>query len=763
MAVLAERHEKARAWTAAVREALEDSADRHGADPDLLLDIDTPEGLAFVKESNLAELGEVDVDDEDPDDFAAAVEAAAVAWVAEHPELRVTESTDEVEQVDTIQGRVLEAKGTASDGGRVFRVQILGYGVSKNGNRYTESVMRTAAPKYEGAKAYNHHRSPAELQSSTLDGLVGHYRNVEATSDGLYGDLCLLPSAKHTAEALDATIANQAAGMPPLVGISHDVMANFKPHTSVGGRRVREAVSITAVQSADVVADPSAGGKAVHAVESTNLQESEVQATDQLAAVLQTLTPEQLAAAGLSRSGTPTTEATYPSERVVENSRTTEAGVLSKSSTLGRLVIKDKAEQSGIDVRIVEAAIVTDRFTEADVDAWISTYKATLAPVERAGLEPRNAVQVTREAIDKRKNALDLMFQGDFQRGYHSFRQAFTDFTGRMPRAFDEDFNRIMLRESFGSGFNSTRITEAMDSTTWAQALGDSVARQMIREYTLDNLNTWRKVVRIVPVQDFRTQRRVHLGGYGTLPTVTEGSPYQPLTSPGDEEATYAIAKRGGTEDVTLEMIANDDVRAISRIPGKLGRAAARTLYEYVWAFFSGNATYTGDSTAWFHSNHTNTDTSAGLSQTTLSTGRRKMIEQTAYGDTSEVLGIGPKYLIVPPELEELAFQLTQSRVAIPSTAAGPSDTPNIHSAMGLEYIMVPSFTDANDWFLLADPNDVPSIELGFYQGREEPELFTQSDQSVGSMFDSDRWTMKIRHIYNGTLEDFRGGYRGQG
>jgi len=766
--------EAAQEWRDAVDEAVREAADIHGVDPDLLLDVAFDEDTGEPVGEGVEFLSTLDaLVDADPtgDAFGRAVEAAVALFASEHPELRVTEA-DESEDVETIHGRVLEAKGTGNDGGRVYRVQILKYGTSKNGNRYLESVMRNAAPLYEGAKAFDHHRTQAELQSSTLQGLVGTYRNVEATGDGLYGDLHLMPSQAHVAEALDQTIANQAAGLAPSVGISHDVMANFRAPTQVGGKRVREATAITAVQSADVVADPSAGGRAERQLESTQttpsgaeqVQESEVQASAQLAAVLQTLSPEQraraLEAAGLGPDGV--TESTYPSERVVENTRTTEAGTFSKASTIGRLVLKDKAEQANIDHRIVEAA-VGDRFTEADIDNWVSAYKAALAPAERVGLEPRNPVIVTREAVDKRKNALDLMFQGDFQRGYHSFRQAFVDFTGRAPRAFDEDFNRVMLRESYGTGFNSTRTTESMDSTTWAQALGDSVTRQMIREYTLDNLNTWRKVVRIVPVQDFRTQRRIHLGGYGTLPTVLEGGPYQPLTSPGDEEATYAVAKRGGTEDVTLEMIANDDVRSISRIPGKLGRAAARTLYEYVWAFFSGNATYTGDSTAWFHTNHTNTDTSAGLSQTTLSTGRRKMIEQTAYGDTTEVLGIGPKYLIVPPELEELAYQLTQSRVAIPSTPAGPTDTPNIHSAMGLEYILVPSFTDANDWFLLADPNDVPSIELGFYQGREEPELFTQNDQATGSMFDSDRVLWKIRHIYNGTLEDFRGGYRGVG
>jgi hypothetical protein len=54
-----------------------------------------------------------------------------------------------------------------------------------------------------------------------------------------------------------------------------------------------------------------------------------------------------------------------------------------------------------------------------------------------------------------------------------------------------------------------------------------------------------------------------------------------------------------------------------------------------------------------------------------------------------------------------------------------------------------------------------PLIEMGFYQGRVDPELFTQSDPNNGSMFNNDTITYKIRHIYAGTPLEHRGFYRG--
>lgn len=751
------------AWTEAVQDALRESADRHGADPDALLDT----------ESFVESLDPLTESDYTADSFARAVEALALAYVADHPEARTTEAV-ETETVRT-QGRVMEAKGTAPDGGRIYRVEILRYGDSKNGNRYTEAVMRRDAHRYEGAKAYDHHRTAEELRSSTLSGLVGSYRNVEATDTALEADLYLLPGATHTAEALDASLMAQAASLPPLVGISHDVMAQFKPATS-GGKRVREAVAITAVQSADVVADPSAGGKAVRVVQggiettpegAEQTQESTVQTEDLLAA-MQSLTPEQLAAAGLSRTSTPTIESVTPPVRTVESQRTTEGG-LDKTSWMAQAMIRDKAKAAGVE-NVTESITqaMPEQVTEADVDAYIANLKSTQALIERGQLTPTVTTQVVRESMDKKIAALDAFFAGDFMNGYRSFKSAFKDITGfRESFLGDEDLNRRIIRESFGIGYDSgLRTTESADTSTWAQLLGDSVTRRVVAEYSTPTLQTWRTIVSdIQPVEDFRTQRVGRMGGYGTLPAVLEGGPYQPLTTPADEEATYAITKRGGTEDLTLETVANDDRRWISKIPARLGRAAAQTLYRFVWdMLISGNGvTCTYDSTVLFHTNHANTDTSAALSQTNVGVGRRKMRDQAAYGDTSEILGLQPKYLVVPNELEELAFQLCNSAVAVPATAAGPSDTPNINSAQGLTPILVPYWTDENDWILVADPNMVPTLEIGFYQGREAPEIFTQSDPNAGSVFNSDTFTWKIRHIYSGTALDHRGFYRGQG
>ncbi|GAB3429846.1 phage major capsid protein [Actinophytocola sediminis] len=666
--------------------------------------------------------------------------------------------------------RVLEAKGTDASGARIFRVRIIAYGDSKNGRRYPESVLREAAHLYEGAKAFDHHRGEVEMTSGTIQGLVGYYGDVTAEAQGLEANLTLLPSATHAAEALDAALALE--GADPLVGISHDAYALFRPIREAG-LHLQEATQITSVNSADIVAHPAAGGQATRVVAGgvdTNpagesagqsTKESEVPPTkEEILAVLREATDGELAAVGLAR---PTTEGAPAGESTKEGTPaggvpmpTTET-LEPKGSFLARMLIRSKVEEADLPATMVESitAALPDRISESLVDAQIASLKSAVAGLERAGLTAPATAKVTKEATEKKVGALDAFWAGNYREGYRSLKHAFQDFTGRR-FAFDEDDNKVILRESIGR-FDSgdRRSTESLESGSWDQALGDSIHRRMIALYSQPSLQTWRQIVSdIVPVNDFRDQKRERIGGYGVLPEVNQGAPYQPLTSPTDEEALYRVIKRGGTEDLTLEMIANDDIGAVRQIPRLLGLAAAITLYRFVWDILVTNAATSYDNTALFHANHNNTATTA-LSQTALDAAWVRMRQQAGYGDTKNVLSLEPKTLIVPTTMGPLGYQLTQSAVAIPSSGNDPADRPNMYRGMSL--IVIDYWTDQNDWFLAADPAMCPTIEVGFYQGREDPELFTQSDPAVGSMFDADKVTYKIRHIYHGTPVEHRG------
>lgn len=686
--------------------------------------------------------------------------------------VKVERRTTYEEVRESLAGRLIEARAADADGSRVFHCQIIEAGDSLNGRRYPLGVIHAAAGLYEGAKAFDHHRAQQAFTTGSIGGLVGWWRGVEKVADGLQGDLVLLPSATHVAEALDASLAAQRSGLAPVVGISHDVLANFRV---VQG--VQEATQIVSVLSADVVADPAAGGRAVRMVAggladgpSASPNSPEKEHPDMsLAEMLAKATDEEKAALRAELLGdAPATTDTPDTPPVVEEQPAEgELVGAARESLTVRLLVREAMTAVKLDDRHAESvtALLPERVTEADIDRAVRTVTATVQRVtegeERAGLTPSatQRIRVSEEAGDKARERLYQTLCRNWREGFTSIYAAYEAITGRRLNPYDPDDVRALVRESWAPSRMGNRASEAITTSTFGEALGDSMTRRLIDMYNAARYGSWRAIATTVPVRDFRTQRRDRIGGYGNLPTVAEGGPYQPLTSPTDEEATYAVTKKGGTESWTFESAMNDDLGALARIPEELGRAAARTLHEFVWLdCFASNPTCTYDSVALFDAAHANTDALA-LSNANASTVRAKMRAQAGYGVTGKPLGITPAFLVVPNELEDLGNQICNGDRAVPATTPGATDVPNLHK--GTSLIVVDELTDANDWYMVAAPADLALIEIGFLGGREEPELFMQDDPQQGTPFSSDEVTYKIRHIYSGTVADHRAAQRG--
>lgn len=396
---------------------------------------------------------------------------------------------------------------------------------------------------------------------------------------------------------------------------------------------------------------------------------------------------------------------------------------------------------------------------------------------------PGQDIKLRESEQDKLTLALTGFFLNEDQKGsddkavprFRSFKEAFSAATGKPT----DTPARAILRESSmwippsmkKENPELSRFLESLTTSSWTQILGDSVTRAMAHEYSESPLQSWRLVCSdINPIKDFRTQRRMLVGGYGDLPTVGQGGVYQPLTSPTDAENTYVISKRGGTEDLTEEMVANDDVGAIRRIPQRMSRAAIRTLYKAVWNLFSANTATCHDGNVIFSASPHGNLLTDPLTSLALSTVRSAMRTQTPYGTADEPLGPVnvPVLLAVPNELEALAERLCTSEKFVntadywDTSGAGPaaeaSTTPNPHR--GMKWTVIDHWTDPTDWFAFADPKEVPMVEVGFYNGQEEPELWVQNMPNVGSTFDRDVITYKLRHVWGLMVEDWVGMHR---
>ena len=407
-----------------------------------------------------------------------------------------------------------------------------------------------------------------------------------------------------------------------------------------------------------------------------------------------------------------------------------------------RVRIYDTRLPKTVQDRIWAQFETRERFVEADVDAAIKAEREYAARLTESGRVTMPDVEVEDRSV-KVNDMLDAFF--DRSHKHHaqvqSFKECYIEMTGdKRVTGRLEYMDRTRLAESLGAAFR-----ESIDSTSFASVLGNSITRRLVAEYrAAAEYDGWRRIVDVVPANDFRTQERTRFGGYGDLPAVNEGAPYAALGSPTDEKASYAVSKRGGTEDLTLEMIKNDDVGVIRRIPVKLGRSAKRTLAKFVFDFIRTNPTIY-DSVTFFHASHGNLG-SAALDATSLAARRLAMLKQTEL-NSADRFGIGPKGLLVSLDGQEGAVNLFNRNTNNDKTFV---------QMMTLEIIPVWYWEDTNDWALAADPMDIPGIEIGFLDGNQEPELFIQDQPTVGSMFTHDKVTYKIRHIYGGNVVDYR-------
>jgi len=139
---------------------------------------------------------------------------------------------------------------------------------------------------------------------------------------------------------------------------------------------------------------------------------------------------------------------------------------------------------------------------------------------------------------------------------------------------------------------------------------------------------------------------------------------------------------------------------------------------------------------------------------------------------------------VVPPSLEVVALNiLNASELWITGTGGGNTDQ-QVHVANWMRnrmqlsvnyYLPIVDGTQGNTaWYLIGDPsNSRPAMEIGFLRGHQQPEIFMRDSDAIriggpsqGSFdgeFDTDAIRYKIRHVFGGTLMDYKAAVASKG
>lgn len=657
--------------------------------------------------------------------------------------------------------------------GLKWLIRVIRSGLSGNRNYYPDATLREAVPLFQGARVFvkgdDEHLAGQGKNFRNLIGRLTSPNFVEGKSPDtgeIRATLELLEASGDVPakmrEAWSRGMAND------LFGFSIDAAGTAKAEA---GRRVAQKIS--KVHSVDLIIEPGAGGQLINLIEALHpdlegdmsLRERMIEAikkanggklpegfdikdddkieTAYREAISKNQPPGNQdnagAAAGRNAAAGPDRGGGQPAAVSRDDLEATVRMVEARAHL--RAAVAESGLPDIAKAKIKKQFDGRDRFTEADVDTAIADERAYLGKFLESGKVSDLGGQITsgEDRSVKIATMLDAFFDPAHKdhRNVQSFKECYIEITGdRMVTGRLENIDRARLREAVGATFR-----ESLDSTSFADLLGDSVTRRMQAIYTgMTDLQSWRKVATVGSTVDFRTQEAARMGGYGNLPIVGQGNNYAALASPGDDKSTWQVAKRGGTEDITLEMIKNDDRRIIIRIPLELALAAGNTLYEFVFDFFRTNPN-AWDGVALYHASHNNLFTVA-LSATEFSAHRLAMQKQTRAG-SGKRLATAPGVILVPFDLQETAYNLFVRNQNLDKTFV---------QTINPEVITVDYWTDTNDWVTVAPSDRFPVLEIDFLDGQEEPQLFVQDLPNVGSMFSNDKLTYKIRHIYGGNL-----------
>jgi len=192
-------------------------------------------------------------------------------------------------------------------------------------------------------------------------------------------------------------------------------------------------------------------------------------------------------------------------------------------------------------------------------------------------------------------------------------------------------------------------------------------------------------------------------------------------------------------------------------VPRKLGRGSGLKINDVFWTIFLNNAAFF---TAGNNNYLTGADTVLGIDGLTLA--EKTFMDQV--DADGKPIGIMPQVLLVPTSLSALGTVLFKSLEIRDTTANSKFPVANPHAGKFRvevsRYLGNAKYTgsSAKAWYLLADPNDLPVIEVAFLNGQESPTIETaEADFNVLGI------QMRGYHDFGVALQDPRGGVKAKG
>lgn len=281
---------------------------------------------------------------------------------------------------------------------------------------------------------------------------------------------------------------------------------------------------------------------------------------------------------------------------------------------------------------------------------------------------------------------------------------------------YSHDVNEEVLRAAFNA--DGGRSIQAGFSTVDISTIISNTANKFLR-MGWDSVDmTPMRIAAIRPVRDFKTITTVSLTGDLQFEQVGASGEIKHGTL-GEETYTNKAETYGKILAITRQDIINDDLGALTQVPRRLGRGAGLKLNDIFWTAFLDNASFYTAAR-----NNVNTGV-ADMTVGGLEATETIFMDQT--DPDGKPLGVMPEILVVPTPIKSAALTLMNSQFLIDGTSTDKQGSTNIWQGRfrveSSPYMSNSSYTgySAAAWYMLADPDELPVIEIVALNGRVEP------------------------------------------
>jgi hypothetical protein len=322
---------------------------------------------------------------------------------------------------------------------------------------------------------------------------------------------------------------------------------------------------------------------------------------------------------------------------------------------------------------------------------------------------------------------------------------------------------QLLLEAAWEGGYtgryfrdNPREVLKAAFSTLSLPGIFTNVANKMLLESFMYVESVWREIVTITSHTDFRPYASYRLNGNMEYERLPPGGEIK-HGSLGEESYASQLETYAKMFAIDRTQIINDDLNALTQVPRMLGRGAALALNKKIWTEFL-------DDDAFFTTGNLNYAEGAATALSITSLTQFEQMFRDLLDPDGNPMALAPEILLVPTALAVTATQLMNTTEVRDTTASTKYLTSNPHagkfrviSSAYLNNANIPGGS-ATAWYLLANPNTLPILEVSFLNGQQSPTIETAEVD-----FNQLGIQMRGYHDFDATKQDYRAGVKSKG